>query len=87
VLTALRTGSAYRMAERRLAVVGVDVPILLRIRRGAAAERAGPNDAKIRQLGMKGYAAFLQNAEVGRGGTQSGALGWYTVSRWDTGRR
>ena len=36
---------------------------------------------------MKGYAAFLQNAWVGRGGTQSVALGWYTVSLWDTGRR
>jgi hypothetical protein len=34
-----------------------------------------------------GYAAFLQNAGLGRGGTQSVALGWYTVSRWDTGRR
>ena len=37
--------------------------------------------------GAQGYAAFLQNARVGRGGTQSVALGWYTVSRWDTGRR
>jgi hypothetical protein len=37
--------------------------------------------------GMQGYAAFLQNAGLGLGGTQSGALGWYTVSRWDTGRR
>jgi hypothetical protein len=36
---------------------------------------------------MQGYAAFLQNAGLGRGGTQSVALGWYTVSRWDTGRR
>jgi DNA-binding CsgD family transcriptional regulator len=34
--------------------------------------------------GALGYAAFLQNAGLGRGGTQSGALGWYTVSRWDT---
>ena len=47
----------------------------------------GVNSALIRQLGMEGYAAFLQNAGLGRGGTQSDALGWYTVSRWDTGRR
>jgi hypothetical protein len=33
-----------------------------------------------------GYAAFLQNAGLGWWGTQSDALGWYTVSRWDTGR-
>ena len=32
-----------------------------------------------------GHAAFLQNAGVGRWCTQSVALGWYTVSRWDTG--
>ena len=36
---------------------------------------------------MRGYAAFLQNAGLGLGGTQSEALGWHTVSRWDTGRR
>ncbi len=36
---------------------------------------------------MQGYAAFLQSAWLGRGGTQSVALGWDTVSRWDTGRR
>lgn len=40
----------------------------------------------IRRLGMKGYAAFLQNDRLGWGGTQSGALGWDAVSRWDTGR-
>jgi hypothetical protein len=45
------------------------------------------NGAKVGLTGMKGYAAFLQNAGFGRGGTQSDALGWYTVSRWDTGRR
>ena len=45
------------------------------------------NGAKVGRSGMKGYAAFLQNAGLGRGGTQSDALGWYTVSRWDTGRR
>ena len=33
-----------------------------------------------------GYGAFLQNAGVGWWGTQSVALGWYAVSRWDTGR-
>ncbi len=32
-----------------------------------------------------GYAAFLQNAGLGLGGSQSVALGWYTVSLWDTG--
>jgi hypothetical protein len=36
---------------------------------------------------MRGDAAFLQNAGLGRGGTQSDALGWDAVSRWDTGRR
>jgi hypothetical protein len=36
---------------------------------------------------MRGYAAFLQNAGLGLGGTQSDALGWDAVSRWDTGRR
>jgi hypothetical protein len=45
------------------------------------------NGAKVGRSGMKGYAAFLQNGGVGRGGTQSVALGWYTVSLWDTGRR
>jgi hypothetical protein len=37
--------------------------------------------------GMQGHAAFLQNAGLGRCGTQSIALGWYPVSRWDTGRK
>ncbi|RFC49734.1 MAG: hypothetical protein DVB22_002438, partial [Verrucomicrobia bacterium] len=33
---------------------------------------------------VRGYAAFLQNAGLGWGRAQSVALGWYTVSRWDT---
>jgi hypothetical protein len=55
---------------------------------GAGSHRwPDPNGAKTRRLGIRGYAAFLQNAGLGRCGTQSVALGWYTVSRWDTGRR
>ena len=36
---------------------------------------------------VKGKETGLFGGSWGRrGGTQSGALGWYTVSRWDTGR-
>jgi hypothetical protein len=45
------------------------------------------NGAKVGRSGMKGYAAFLQNAGLGRGGAQSVSLGWYAVYRLDTGRR
>jgi hypothetical protein len=64
---------------------GTEIRTLLELR--------GQNDVSSRMIYRHvmnrsgvGYAAFLRNAGLGRGGTQSVALGWYSVSRWDTGR-
>jgi hypothetical protein len=83
----LRHGRWYSLWHVFLRIVlknGTEIRTLLELR--------GQNDVSSRMIYRHvlnrsgvGYAAFLQNAGLGRGGTQSVALGWYSVSRWDTG--
>ena len=83
----LRQGRWYSLWHVFAGIVlknGTEIRTLLELR--------GQNDVSSRMIYRHvmnrsgvGYAAFLQNAGLGRGGTQSVALGWYSVSCWDTG--